>query len=67
MLKVIDNLLSNPDEEKYRQLKLKNMKIKAAIVDSVGGIELMKAIGQITDIPSTQFKTLSICRVSKTC
>jgi len=50
VLKVIDNLLKNPDEEKYRQLKLKNAKIKAAIVDAVGGVDLMKAIGFKTHV-----------------
>ena len=45
MLKVINNLLEHPDEEKYRQLKLKNPKVKATILDAVGGVDLMRAIG----------------------
>ena len=44
-IKILDNILAHPEEEKFLSLKLENKLIKARIVDAFAGVELMKQIG----------------------
>ncbi|GBF95354.1 hypothetical protein Rsub_07782 [Raphidocelis subcapitata] len=43
--KLLANLLSNPREPKYRQLRLANRRIREAVVEPTGGCELLAAVG----------------------
>ena len=43
--RLLDNIVTNPTEEKYRKVRLSNPKIQAAVVDALGGVELLIACG----------------------
>jgi len=43
--KLLGNLLANPEEAKFRTVKLSNAKIHAAIVAAQGALDILKAAG----------------------
>mmetsp|Transcript_25823 Transcript_25823/g.49025 ORF Transcript_25823/g.49025 Transcript_25823/m.49025 type:complete len:489 (+) Transcript_25823:100-1566(+) len=52
--KVLGNVLSDPNNAKFRRLRLSNAKIQEAIVDASGGLEYLQASGftvEFEDLP----------------
>jgi len=47
LTRLIKNIVTNPSEDKYRKIRLRNPKIQSAIVDTHGGVELILACGFI--------------------
>ena len=42
LTRLLRNIVNSPQEAKYRRLRLQNPKIKEAVVDAEGGIELLQ-------------------------
>lgn len=45
LLKVLGNIVEQPEEQKFRKLKLANKTIRAKIVDLQGGVEFLRSMG----------------------
>lgn len=45
LTRLLRNIVASPSDLKYRRLRLQNPKIKDAVVDATGGIELLQACG----------------------
>jgi len=45
LTRLLGNLLANPRDPKYRQVRLGNKRIAAAVADAPGGLELLVACG----------------------
>ncbi|KAG8907023.1 hypothetical protein FRB99_005543 [Tulasnella sp. 403] len=45
LLTLCQNILNNPDDEKYRKFKTTNKRIQAGIIDPKGGLEYATAVG----------------------
>ena len=43
LLKLLDNISQQPDEVKFRRIRLSNARIQRAVVDVSGGLELLQA------------------------
>ena len=57
---IIENIISNPEEDKYRILRYKNTSLKRRIFDRSGGLDFILATGfQFTTTSSNQQKTLT--------
>ena len=58
VVKIIDNVVANPDDPKYRKMKLSNAAIKRKIVETAGGLELMRALGFKRDADDKGYELL---------
>lgn len=45
LLRVLGNIAVNPGEPKFRRLRMSNAKVQAAVVDTSGGLELLRGVG----------------------
>lgn len=45
LLRILGNIVSNPDLEKYRRIRLSNPKIHDTVGMALGGVELLEAVG----------------------
>jgi len=54
LLKIADNILNNPEDEKYRQFKPTNTLIKRTLVDVKGGLEYAVALGFRAEVVNFQ-------------
>ncbi|KAF9587044.1 hypothetical protein IFM89_039730 [Coptis chinensis] len=45
VLKLLRNILKEPENAKFRRIRLSNPKIREAIVDVAGGVELLECVG----------------------
>lgn len=48
-MKLIRNTVVTPNEDKFRRIRLSNPKIKAAIVEEAGALDILKAMGWKAD------------------
>jgi len=49
LCKLLGNILANPEDDKYRKIRLSNAKINAAIVQVPGAIDILLAVGFVED------------------
>lgn len=47
--KMVQNVIRNPSEDRFRRIRFTNAKIKAVIVDVPGAVELLKAMGWVEE------------------
>lgn len=45
LIRLLSNIIQSPEDPKYRRLRLTNSKVKAAVVDADGALELLLACG----------------------
>ena len=48
--KLLTNIVNNPNEAKYRRLKLSNAALNSKVISVVGGVALLEAVGFL-DLP----------------
>ena len=58
MSKLVRNTAVSPTEEKFKRIKLSNSKVKSTIVDTIGGVQSLLAMGWIYDEADKDFLML---------
>lgn len=58
--KIINNIMLNPDEDKFKVLKAANKLVKTKILDRSGGMEFLFAIGFVSETDTEGAKLLKL-------